>query len=165
MPPQKKTGRPAIGPTVKTSLATTWIDRLNTIAAKMATFTKEVRAARGLPAHGLHTIESRAWDRSTVIAALIQAGAGQFAETVLGDKYAVKCGDLCPLCWGYVDGPHANSCGYFGPLSERDPDRDTRIRNVLFRAGIPSRFTVVEGHVAEVFSMDPRPFNPEPTTD
>lgn len=145
-----KPGRPAIGSTVKTSLGPHWIDLLNRITEQMTQFTDAVRMYRNT-GHSLTPSEHRAWDRSGVIANLIMAAAPQFAHYVLGDPTAVKAATPCPLCWGYVDGPHRGDCGYFGPYAERDPRYDDRLRAALHRAGSRSKFRNVDGYVAEVY--------------
>ncbi len=147
----KQAGRPAKdGITVKTNLATLVHQLVTNIAERMTSFTEE-RRTRSRVGLTLTPAGHRSWDRSSVIASLVSAAAPQFAETVLGVKYAVRLGTACPLCWGHVDGPHAPACGYFGPLAERDPDFDNRLRAALFRAGDQSRFRILDGKVAEVW--------------
>lgn len=58
--------------------------------------------------------------RAGLLRRLVSATIGQYEHMVLGDAHAVKLRDLCPLCFGYVDGPHLAGCGYRGPLSDRD---------------------------------------------
>lgn len=122
-----KTGRPKIGHTVKTSIGPTWFALVNRIVELMPTFTRESRR-QNPRAFTIAAAEDRAWDRSSVLAQLVVAGAPQFAHHVLGQRDAVKRAQPCPICWGYVDGPHAAGCGYFGPLAELDSDFRDRLR-------------------------------------
>jgi hypothetical protein len=157
----KKRGRPAKdGTTVKTNLGTTWYQLLTDIVERMKTFTSRDHNLRdaGLTLPGS---DHRAWDRSSIIEVLIIAAAPQFAETVLGIKQSVKPRYPCPLCWGYVDGPHTPACGYFGPLAEHDPNFDNRLRAAIRRAAGRSRFSVIDGNVAEVWTS-PQPADPAP---
>lgn len=44
----------------------------------------------------------------------------QYRTNTLSQTGRILLGQRCPLCTGYVDGPHRTGCGYFGPMAERD---------------------------------------------
>jgi hypothetical protein len=139
-----KAGRPTLGlTTVKTGLGPTWFALLNHITDRMPTFTRaaQMRRQSGLT---LTPSEDRTWDRSSVVANLTIAAAPQFAHQVLGEQHAVKKAHPCPLCFGYVDGPHSPTCGYFGPLAELDPNYDSRLREALRRADGRTQLQLVD---------------------
>lgn len=146
---QNRGGRPKIGRTISAEIPNPLVDLLDDIAERMRNLNagreRTIRSTTDLP-----TAPSR-WKRSNLVQRILAAGAGQFAHYVLRDIAAVQRGDRCPLCHGYVDGPHVSDCGYFGPLAELDDQYDNRLRLALTRAGRRSWFMDLNGSVAEMW--------------
>lgn len=123
-------GRPPIGPTIKAAMSQRVVDLLDSITKLMPAFTRDHRDRTQA---GLRLMPSpdKTWTRADVVAQVVAAGAPQFAHYVLGQRNAVQLGSPCPLCYGFVEGPHSNRCGYFGPHAELDPHFEERARYVL----------------------------------
>lgn len=123
---KKTPGRPEIGPAIKFALPHTDLTDLDDVVDQMNT---HPRRAPSNFTPGEETV----WKRAHILRRLIRAGLGQWRTGVLGEQHAVKNGAPCPLCFGYVDGPHHPRCGYFGPRAGADPDFVNRLRTVLAR--------------------------------
>jgi hypothetical protein len=66
--------------------------------------------------------------RAALIRRMVGACIAQYRSVVLGMPKQDLRRMPCPCCLGYVDGPHADACGYFGDRSDERASSNLKTR-------------------------------------